>query len=291
MDSAAQRRPLVLYHGGNCLDGFGAAFAAWMYFAVRGEAEAEYRPIVHGEPAPDATGRDVYLLDFAFSRMQTELLCQSARRVTVLDHHVTAQQDLSGLDSRHGNLELVLDMERSGCVITWEYFHQAPAPHLLVHIQDRDLWQRRIPSSEDVTAGLMAHPQEFELWQRICESDAMLGELITEGRAINRYRHQLIEQYRSQVVSGTIAGHQVPIVNCPRAIVSELLGDLADGQPFAAAYTDRGQTRQWSLRSRDGGLNVADIAELFGGGGHPKAAGFSTPLPGDLLDVVPGDGL
>jgi len=285
MDPAAQRRPLILYHGSHCLDGFGSAFAAWMYFAVRQEVQAEYRPIVHGEPVPDASGRDIYLLDFAFGRADTALLCQSARQVTVLDHHITVKRDLDGLESRLGNLELVLDMERSGCVITWEYFHKAPPPHLLAHIQDRDLWQRRIPASEDVTAALMGHPQEFELWKRICESDAILAELVTEGRAINRYRHQLIEQYRQQVVSGTIAGYQVPVVNCPRSIVSELLGDLAEGQPFAAAYTDHGLTRKWSLRSAASGVNVATIAEAFGGGGHARAAGFSTRLPPDLLKV------
>ncbi|MCM2348311.1 MAG: phosphoesterase, partial [Acidovorax soli] len=37
--------PLVLYHGRNCPDGFGAALAAWLYY---GDG-AEYRGLDHGE--------------------------------------------------------------------------------------------------------------------------------------------------------------------------------------------------------------------------------------------------
>lgn len=287
METDIPQTPLVIYHGGRCLDGFGAAFSAWMYFAVREEVSAEYVPVRHGEPLPPCEGRDLYFLDFAPKREEMLTICRNARRVTVLDHHITAQKDLAGLEGEFANLEIILDMNRSGCVIAWEYFHEAPVPHLLVHIQDRDLWLREVPASEDVTAALMAHPQEFGLWRRLCESDGMLAELITEGKAINRYRHQLIEQYRSQAVLGIIAGYRVPIVNCPQAIASELLGELACGHPFAAGYTDVGLQRNWSLRADAAGLDVAAVAEGFGGGGHARAAGFKTELPKLLLELTP----
>jgi phosphoesterase RecJ-like protein len=37
--------------------------------------------------------------------------------------------------------------------------------------------------------------------------------------------------------------------------------------------------RKVSLRATDGSVDVSRIARVFGGGGHPQAAGFSTPLP------------
>ena len=126
--------PFVIYHG-NCLDGFGAAYAAQRHFSAQG-IEAEFFAASHGEPMPDCTGRDVYVVDFSFKRPQMKQLCDIAERVTVLDHHISAQEDLDGLEAEHANLKVVFDMSRSGAVITWEYFHQEPVPPLLLHVQD-----------------------------------------------------------------------------------------------------------------------------------------------------------
>ena len=60
--------PLVLYHGRNCPDGFGAALAAWLYYGD----SAEYLGLDHGDittvdDLPTVKGRTVYILDFSFS--------------------------------------------------------------------------------------------------------------------------------------------------------------------------------------------------------------------------------
>ncbi len=278
--------PVVIYHGGSCLDGFGSAYAAWCHFQSQGVA-AQYVAASHGEAPPDCQGREVYILDFSYKRPVLAQLCLSARRVVILDHHISAQQDLAGLDQEIDNLEMVFDMERSGAVITWEYFHDTPVPHLLACVQDRDLWRFRIPDSRHITAALMSYPLEFELWHRWANSPQELDLLTVEGRAINRYREQLIEHYRSQAVMGTIAGYEVPIVSCPYNIVSELVGQLADGHPFAAGFSDHGSLRSWSLRSTPAGINVAEIALQFEGGGHPRAAGFSTRIAEEVFYLTP----
>lgn len=36
---------------------------------------------------------------------------------------------------------------------------------------------------------------------------------------------------------------------------------------------------RYSLRSVEGGIDVSEIAKLYGGGGHPCAAGFETKTP------------
>ena len=50
-------------------------------------------------------------------------------------------------------------------------------------------------------------------------------------------------------------------------LVRELLSD------------DREGMRKVSLRATDGSVDVSRVAREFGGGGHPQAAGFSTPVP------------
>ncbi|MBU6954665.1 DHHA1 domain-containing protein [Hahella sp. HN01] len=277
---------LVIYHG-NCLDGFGAAYAAYRRLTMLDKQDADYYAATHGEPPPDCAGKRVYLLDFCYKREALKQLCASADAVIVLDHHISAAEEVAGLDQECPNLSLTFDMSRSGAVIAWEYFHEDPPPALLAMIQDRDLWQWRIADSRDVNAALMSYPKDFEVWDELAQSGAALSRLADEGRAINRFREQMIEYYKARAVMGEIAGYAVPIVNCPLAVTSELLNVLAQGHPFAAGYSDKGGKRGWSLRSTEDGVNVADVAIKFGGGGHPRAAGFSTRIDERWLTLEP----
>lgn len=281
-------KPLVIYHG-NCLDGFGAAYAAQQHFSAQ-NTEAEYYAASHGEEMPDCTGREVYVVDFSFKRSLMKQLCDSADKVTVLDHHISAQEDLEGLEEEHDNLEIVFDMSRSGAVITWEYFHTRPVPKLLLHVQDQDLWNFVLEGTKDINSALMSYPFGFELWHEVVQSEERFNTLLSEGQAINRFRREMIDNYKERAVMGNIAGYEVPVVNCPRAIISELVGELSEGHPFAAGYQDKGNKRSWSLRSsRNGGEDVAKVAALFGGGGHKNAAGFGTMIPESLLQLEPGE--
>ncbi len=278
--------PLIIYHA-NCLDGFGAAYAAFAYFSVH-HIEAEYLAAGHGDEPPECGGREIYIVDFSYKRDVLQRICSVAEKVTVLDHHITAQEQLVGLDREHANLKVVFDMDKSGAVLSWEHFHQAPVPCLLMHVQDRDLWRFELDGTDEINTALMSHPFNFDFWHELAGSEERLAALRTEGETLNRYRRQLIEQYKRRAVIGRVAGYQIPVVNAPHIIISELLGELAMDYPFAAGYQDKGTKRSWSLRSRrDGGEDVAKIAERFGGGGHRNAAGFSTHLPESLLSLDP----
>lgn len=278
--------PLVIYHA-NCLDGFGAAYAAHCYFRTQ-SVKVDYYAASHGNEPPDCAGRQVYIVDFSYKRPILKQICEIAESVTILDHHISAEQDLAGLEQEHDNLKVVFDMNRSGAVITWEYFHQSPPPTVLLHIQDRDIWRFEVEDSPAVNAALMSHPFKFEVWDDFANQASALNTLIFEGRAINRFRQRLIERYKKRAVIGNIAGYNVPVVNCPSVITSELLGELAQDYPFAASYEDKDGIRGWSLRSRgEHGADVASIAQRFGGGGHRNAAGFATALPEYPYQLMP----
>ena len=277
---------LILYHGGRCLDGFGAAWSAWRHFRRTGES-VTWVAASHGDAPPDATGKRVWLLDYCLPRDTLRRLCREAKQVTVVDHHVSALEDTRGLEAECPNLCLEFDLTHSGAVLAWQHFHTEPVPGLLRHIEDRDLWNWAIEGSRDTTAALMARPYDFAEWDALFDDPEAPARLRAEGEAINRYRQQMIDHYRKRAVMGRVAGYRVPVVNSPVEIHSELLGELAKGHPFAAGYLDRDGRRGWSLRSTAAGLNVAEIARRFGGGGHPRAAGFSTPLGDDNFNVDP----
>lgn len=279
--------PLIIYHA-NCADGFGAAYAAYYHFCFENECQCEFVAASHGEAPPEVSGREVYLLDFSYKRAVLKALCEQAKQVVVIDHHISAAEDLQGLDQECPNLSLHLDMDKSGAVLAWEYFHDPNVPRLLLHVQDQDLWRFKLPYTKEINAALMAYPFDFKLWNTFAEDDASVQALVLEGETIGRYRAKLIAAYKKRARMAEVAGFKVPVVNCPPELSSELLGELAEQHPFAAGYHDKDNRRAWSLRSRgDSGADVAKIAAQFGGGGHRNAAGFATRLPD--LDFTPPD--
>lgn len=262
---------ICIYHG-NCDDGFGAALAIWK----RDGYCVEYHPGVYGDAPPDVTGLDVALVDFSYKRLAMIELASKAKSILVLDHHKTAQADLDGLSDECPNVTVEFDMERSGAVMAWQYFHPGVAvPKFFEYLQDRDLWTKRLPGVDEFTAALHSYPQDFATWDRLCWGS--ITDLIEEGISIQRYYRTLIDSAKRHAYFREIGGHRVPVVNASLFMASELAGELAEGHPFAGVYAESETHILWSLRSRADGVDVSEIAKQFGGGGHKNAAGFRQP--------------
>lgn len=260
-------KTVVIYHK-NCSDGFAAALAAWLAYNEKAEFIASY----HGDKAPDVAGKNVVILDFSYPRQTLLDLKAEANNLIVLDHHESAKDDLAGLDFCH------FDMTKSGAVLAWEWFFpHKELPDLFAYVQDRDLWRWQLPMSKEVSAAIRSYPMDFAVWEGWLISGSM-EKLAFEGKGILRAQ----QAHTDKVLAGEIGkveieGYEVPIINTT-TLLSEIVGELAKGQPFAAGYFDLHDRRVFSLRSsKDGGINVANIAKVFKGGGHPNAAGFWLP--------------
>lgn len=261
----------VLYHGGGCRDGYGAAWAAACRFGADG---AQYIACNYGNPIPEIPdGSDVYIVDFSYPRQQLEALAQRCR-LTVLDHHKTAEEDLRGLPFCR------FDMKQSGAVLTWKHFFpEQPVPLLLQYVQDRDLWTWALPDSEAINALVDTLPQDdFGAWTRMSDRlDTEFDAVLAEARCVLRYIQKSVEEICRQQTVVTIAGQTVPAC-CTTILQSEVchrLLELNPSAPFSACWAGSGQKIKWSLRGRPGGQDVSEVAKQFGGGGHPAAAGFS----------------
>lgn len=300
-------KALCIYHG-NCADGFGAA---WAVREALGD-EVEFHAGVYQDPPPDVTGRDVILVDFSYKRVVLEDLASAAKSVLVIDHHKTAAEDLEWLPVAGENYEdwldngltfaAVFDMDRSGAGLAWDFFHDAARPLLIDHIEDRDLWRFALPHTREIQAAIFSLPYEFEVWDPWFRTDD-LSQLITEGAAIERKHHKEVAEL-TQVVTRPmlIGGHVVPMANLPYTLTSDA-GHLLCGEvqpppgvggptvsqyPFAGCYWDTPEGRVFSLRSRDDGFDVGEIAKQYGGGGHKHASGFRVPFS-DLAQFDPAD--
>ena len=140
-------KKLCIYHG-NCADGFGAA---WAVRHALGD-DVEFHAGHYGHVPQDVTDRDVILVDFSYKLDVLHELSFKAKSILILDHHKSAQEDLCGLENVKEKLgyygffnELgpycysqnkplvgaLFDMDRSGAMLAWDFFHDEPAPMLL----------------------------------------------------------------------------------------------------------------------------------------------------------------
>ncbi len=263
----------VLYHS-NCPDGFGAAYAAWKKFGD----DATYIPVFHGEPTPQGLdGKDVYLVDFSYAKDVLLAIQKSVQRLVILDHHIGTKADVEAMK------EYVFDNDRSGSGIAWSYFHpNTPLPRLLAYIQDNDIWRHELPNWKEVGAFLSTIPfRDFETFDALVElmqNDVEFQNIIEKGSAYAEYLEYLYETFVNQAQEVDFDGHRILAVNAPRLLRSELGHRLAKKRaPFAIVWYFDHNTWHLSLRG-DGTIDLAKLAQKYGGNGHHNASGVRVPF-------------
>lgn len=271
-------KPILVISHANCDDGMGAAWAAWKKFGD----SADYWFANYDSEPPEVEDKEVYILDFSYSREVTEMIELKAKSLVVLDHHDTALRTLAGLPYCH------LDMTKSGAVLAWEYFHpNKPLGILLYHVQDNDLWKFECSRTEPFIRSLRSYPQTIATWNTLDsgfehskDGDDFYDAFVRDGLAISRFfKVQLEQSLKSTAVDIVVNGVKGRAANLPGTFASDA------GNIMAKEYGTFGMTYffmtngkvKCSLRSIKGSkCNVALICETFGGGGHPNASAFTT---------------
>ncbi len=285
-------KPLCIYHA-SCVDGFGAAWVVREHFG----GVVDFYAARYNEIPPEVRGRHVIIVDFSYKRDVLVSMAIAAKSILVLDHHLSAMKDLEGLDhaatswTKHMNrvefdetqgsdsLYVLFDMSRSGAGLTWDFFFgPVPRPMLINHIEDRDLWRFKMPDTRSVSASLFSYPYDFSVWDRLMDQ-THYQIMAHEGVAILRKEQKDLKEILAIATQEfTIQGHRIPAANVPYMMASEAGNELCKGRPFAATYyVDKDGLYNFSLRSSEDGLDVSEIAKMYGGGGHKHAAGFKVP--------------
>lgn len=304
-------KPLCIYHG-SCADGFGAAWVVRRYFSgevefFAGVYQNEPPPIEFGRHVifVDFTYKRSVMIDLA---------CRAAGVLVLDHHKSAAEDlaadgnyvvDFAGYSGTktwqrfldnctqdqyegapYGRIYTAFNQAKSGAGLAWDFFNpDILRPPLIDHIEDRDLWRFALSGTREIQAAVFSYPYDFEIWDQLFKRH--LAELRVEGEAIERKHHkdiaELVQAFRREMVIG---GHWVPVANLPYTLTSDAghlmcapyaspnLGGEIVAPPFAACYWDTPEGRVFSLRSREGGHDVSEIAKGYGGGGHRHAAGF-----------------
>lgn len=291
--------PLVIYHA-NCADGFASAFIAFKKFG----SNADYVPMQYGNikflfetneflvkgKTFSILDRKVYVLDLSFDRDIMEALRTNASLVW-LDHHLTAFDSLGILDTTAkytevSKNEIVLDITKSGALLTWEHFNTEDSPLLYQYIDDHDRYLFKLENSREINKAIWSYqPWRFNDWENFENNLANLAE---EGRALIRVHDNNV----NSIVIGAGRACEITLIrnnekivlkglsaNCPPHLSSDVGNSLAkSSSTFGLVwYINRENKCICSLRST-GSYNVKEIAAYFQGGGHLNAAGFSVPV-------------
>lgn len=162
-------------------------------------------------------------------------------------------------------------------MLAWEYWHPTePAPDLIRYVQDRDLWQHELPYTEEIYMALREYPREFAVWHQLATMPDFMERLAEEGSPLTARKREEVRVHAAAHHWEKIGGYKVPVVEADRyySDIANLLCRWYPESPFAACYRfDENGTKKWDLRSL--GFDVSAIAQMYGGGGHRNAAGFS----------------
>lgn len=268
-------KPLILYHGRRCPDGFGAAMAARLFYGDR----AEYLGLDHGDTKtvddlPPLEGRAVYILDFSFAPEIMQAIEARAAKLVMLDHHKSAAEKLTGFACRCGVVHF--DMSKSGARLAWEFFHSdKPVPDLIRFIEDRDIWNWQYPESAAFLSALDMEPQEFSRWVEIAAfTPEQLTQFMARGAAMDEKYRKLVADMVESAQPITFNGQQGLMANVP-GVFHSLLGHMLSEKcgTFALMWSAGKSGIKAGLRSqRD--FDCIALAESMGGGGHAQACGF-----------------
>jgi nanoRNase/pAp phosphatase (c-di-AMP/oligoRNAs hydrolase) len=230
--------------------------------------------------------KNVVFVDIAFSAEVMTKAAALARKIIVLDHHVTNRTILENLSLP--NLRSVFLMDIAGVRLAWRFINgicdDSNMPKSLYYIALKDVWQHEsnIDALHFTTA--FSRPKTWDDWIPFIEGEIETRRIVEQGRVIYDYQRSVLNTMMEKVEHLTWRGYRIAIVNVPFPWISDI------GAMMCQTESERTIAVIWnkpakgpysvSLRSHNpDGPNIEQIALEFNGGGHVHGAGLRTERP------------
>ena len=283
----------VIYHN-PCSDGTGSGYIAWKYLKSKYPyREVIYKPMSIGsDPPNDIDGKNVLICDYSFKKEKMNKLLLRVNKLLIIDHHKSAEADLKDLDDKYK----IFDMGHSGAMLTWFYFFPGIEPPLMIkYIEDRDIWAKKLPFTDEFTAWFYTLPLNFEEYDKYNDDDLIKDMIKVKGSNFielnNYYVLQALDHASVKFTQIKDKFYIVAYVNST-VLKSDIGNKLLEKYPyidFSAVYSISDTSTSFSLRSDDTHIDVASLAFSLGGGGHRNASGVNcyticNHLPGNVFE-------
>ena len=283
----------IIYHGG-CQDGTAAA-AIFKHYLNKNYPDHSVE-LIYGvyHDAVDIErfrNKDVYFLDFSYSKEIIEKIIDVAWGVTVLDHHKSAYNNL--FPALEGKLKDHFKLDKCGAMIAWEFtHHKEPAPAFIDLVNQRDMWQKQNDDADSLYLAISTdYPKNEDklnifvdlINDNLNPDTPLLNSLLLKGKSYLDYNRKVVENiaynhYSDEIIDHNGVKQSILVCNCQGMWASDVGEILAKQSPTGIGMT-------WCLTEK--GLKVsirvkddvdwdagAYAKSAGGGGGHARSAGF-----------------
>lgn len=233
-------------------------------------------------------------------------LSSIAKHITVIDHHETnlRKSEDTRLNSIP-NIKMIFDMKRSACMMTWDYFFEGEKrPWFIEHVGDRDIWAQKLKYNTEIIKAIdffdFINAKHLDRLDKLYEYDKdTLKKLIKFGKKIILITNKILNDESKYAKEATMVVNKKKYRIWVGTIKSDLVSDFGNllstkkfndntNPDFVLVWNYIPTSDSWSisLRGSDNSPNLSKIAEVFGGGGHPKASGFKLKDGINLRSIV-----
>lgn len=197
--------------------------------------------------------------------------------LTVIDHHVTAYNDLRDLD-----IDYVYG-EKAACELLWKYLYDSNTPEIISILGAYDTWRgegtgywSRIVLPVQLYLRMKWNESVEMIKKFIKAPEAIDDRCISKGLNLIEFEKSQFEASARQMFPVKIQGEEFMAVNAtlnPGRFMN-YVRDHYGYLRIVVYYQSPDRRWKYSLRSV-ARVYIDHIAKFYGGGGHPQAAGFS----------------
>jgi len=312
----------IVSHGPSCLDGVMAAAAVARFYdgerviailAGNNEADRTIRSLEIKSSA--AENDEIWITDLSWTSPETGAhltsLIERGARVFWIDHHRTAVSRAGAPEFKVPFTGKILSEQYSAARLTFNFLRkrgrdsmppkrleafEAFAPFAAI-ADDHDRWIHKIPESADwaLAVQTLGGKNSYREILRLHEP-VMTRRLRSALEAGKEGMQKSVELARATMVDRMLANGIKVRTACCFGYSSEVASHLYEGQHRTVVALFDLRSQGVSLRrSADCDINLAVLAEGFGGGGHAAASGFAIAdlrrLPAERLAELLGDKL
>lgn len=306
-----QYKPNIVFYHSPCSDGITAAAVVANFYSIPDKTSSKsdndvvyFKPWNYAKPYPIAElidscrGKNILFVDCSAKLDVIEKIAQSAKSILLIDHHITAKQQLSqyiqdasitDIEKKleEDNIIMVYDVNHSGASLTYKFFHPGQnIPEYIKYIENIDLGKEDLPKASYFKYWERANKLDLGIARhniRIFTTIGMMDDIFRSGKEIERYVTTTITNLLKESRVGYFGNEPFRYVFGIYALCSDaarmLLNEEYGGYKFSIAFYFTANGLGASIRSVEG-FDCSVIAKEFGGGGHAQASGFNIPWVG-----------
>ena len=160
----------------------------------------------------------IIIVDFSFETNTMLDLNAKCEEMIWCDHHKSAMEKYEDLWNDK-NVKGLRSLNKSGCRLTWEYFHpHIEVPYSVLLIEDMDLWKFEHGERTKALAEALYFETDITKYQAMIHSMNYLEGTYTKGHILLEHKWKRVEKasYRGYFIEWE--GYKTYVVNTPEDI-------------------------------------------------------------------------